>query len=691
MRIINSGRCNSRSSIAVSTLILVCCFIGALSATLNDSEILTSNDGQLYRSGKIAFLDILFNKNIYFNILVEISDIQCEGGHEKLKNSFSWADYLVLCTMLVVSCGIGVFYGFFAEEQTTSNDFLLGGSSMGTFPMAMSLAASFITAIELLGNPAEMYLYGSQYWMVCLSFLFAVPLASKLYLPVYMKLRVTSSYEYLSMRFNTYTRLFASVLYVIQMVLYTSVAVYAPALALSHVTGLNVYVAVTVVYVVCIFYASQGGMKAVIMTDTFQAAVLVGSILLIVHLGEKYVGVGRIWSQNYNTNRLEIFNFDPNPTVRNGFWPVVVGGTFYWMTMFCSNQASIQKYMSVESISQARTALWVSCVGLILIFTINFYTGMILVTHYKDCDPVKAGTIHASDELLPLYVISELGHFKGITGFFVAGIFAASLGTVASALNSLAAVTCEDFLQGVFGISLPESKGAFWAKCISIGYGALSFVLVFVVERLGSVLQIAISFNGMVGGVTLGLFSLGMFFPWANSKGAIFGATVALALVMWMGIGQQISMASGAFTIEEKERITNSCVCINTTVLNKENNITVEHEPVFVLYRVSFLWYSAIGFFVTIILGLIASIIFGSQDAEHVETDLISPPVYELFQWLPRHVKDKLRVPMELKHNIRDNSVQLKGIVNMNIDLSDESLPQGDEREYTRKISVMTA
>ncbi|KAI4465475.1 sodium-coupled monocarboxylate transporter [Holotrichia oblita] len=617
MRIINSGRCNSRSSIAVSTLILVCCFIGALSATLNDSEILTSNDGQLYRSGKIAFLDILFNKNIYFNILVEISDIQCEGGHEKLKNSFSWADYLVLCTMLVVSCGIGVFYGFFAGEQTTSNDFLLGGSSMGTFPMAMSLAASFITAIELLGNPAEMYLYGSQYWMVCLSFLFAVPLASKLYLPVYMKLRVTSSYEYLSMRFNTYTRLFASVLYVIQMVLYTSVAVYAPALALSHVTGLNVYVAVTVVYVVCIFYASQGGMKAVIMTDTFQAAVLVGSILLIVHLGEKYVGVGRIWSQNYNTNRLEIFNFDPNPTVRNGFWPVVVGGTFYWMTMFCSNQASIQKYMSVESISQARTALWVSCVGLILIFTINFYTGMILVTHYKDCDPVKAGTIHASDELLPLYV--------------------------------------------------------------------------FVVERLGSVLQIAISFNGMVGGVTLGLFSLGMFFPWANSKGAIFGATVALALVMWMGIGQQISMGSGAFTIEEKERITNSCVCINTTVLNKENNITVEHEPVFVLYRVSFLWYSAIGFFVTIILGLIASIIFGSQDAEHVETDLISPPVYELFQWLPRHVKDKLRVPMELKHNIRDNSVQLKGIVNMNIDLSDESLPQGDEREYTRKISVMTA
>lgn len=109
------------------------------------------------------------------------------------------------------------------------------------------------------------------------------------------------------------------------------------------------------------------------------------------------------------------------------------------------------------------------------------------------------------------------------------------------------------------------------------------------------------------------------------------------------------------------------------------------------LFRVSFLWYSAIGFLVTIILGLIASIIFGAEDAEHVETDLISPPIYDFFHWLPRHVKEKLRVPVKLRHSTRDNSVQLKGIVNANIDLSDESLAKSDEREYTRKISVMTA
>lgn len=54
---------------------------------------------------------------------------------------FGWEDYSVLATMLILSCAIGAFYGYFGEKQTTGDDFLLGGSSMGTFPMALSLAA----------------------------------------------------------------------------------------------------------------------------------------------------------------------------------------------------------------------------------------------------------------------------------------------------------------------------------------------------------------------------------------------------------------------------------------------------------------------------------------------------------------------------------------------------------------------
>lgn len=73
-------------------------------------------------------------------------------------------------------------------------------------------------------------------------------------------------------------------------------------------TGLNTYVAVTLVYLVCVFYSSQGGMKAVIMTDTFQAAVLVGSVLLVLGIGDHLNGgPSMIWNTNKHAERIEFF------------------------------------------------------------------------------------------------------------------------------------------------------------------------------------------------------------------------------------------------------------------------------------------------------------------------------------------------------------------------------------------------
>lgn len=91
------------------------------------------------------------------------------------------------------------------------------------------------------------------------------------------------------------------------------------------------------------------------MTDTFQAAVLIGSLLLIMGYGLIWEGgIALVWQENTNSGRIEFLNMNPSPTVRHSFWSVVIGGTFYWTTMFCSNQASVQKYLSVENISQVR-------------------------------------------------------------------------------------------------------------------------------------------------------------------------------------------------------------------------------------------------------------------------------------------------------------------------------------------------
>lgn len=63
---------------------------------------------------------------------------------------------------------------------------------------------------------------------------------------------------------------------------YTSVAVLAPAIALSKATGLDTHVAVALIYFVCIFYSSQGGMKAVVIADTFQVSPRGRGIILAI-------------------------------------------------------------------------------------------------------------------------------------------------------------------------------------------------------------------------------------------------------------------------------------------------------------------------------------------------------------------------------------------------------------------------
>ncbi|XP_072944315.1 sodium-coupled monocarboxylate transporter 1 isoform X2 [Epargyreus clarus] len=580
--------------------------------------------------------------------------ISVEESQIKTTELFLWQDYSVLATMLIVSCAIGVFYGYFGEKQTTGDDFLLGGSSMGTLPMALSLGASFITAIELLGNPAEMYMAGAQFWMICVAFLLVMPVTSQLYLPVFMRLRLTSCYEYLEVRFCKSMRVYASALYMMQMILYTAVAVYAPALALSDVTGLDTYLAVSLVYIVCIFYASQGGMKAVIMTDAFQSAVLLGSLAAVLALGASQAGgLGAVWDQAKRTDRLHFFNMDPDPTVRHSFWSVVIGGTMYWISMFCANQASVQKYLSVERISQARIALWVSAFGLIAVYSVNFATGAVLATHYAGCDPIQAGTISASDRLLPFFVVNELGWARGIPGFFVAGIFAASLGTVASALNSLAAVALQDLVNGLLGITLPENKGAMIAKWVCLGCGALSFGLVFVVERLGPVLQLALSFNGMAGGVTLGLFTLGMLFPWANAKGAVAGGVFGLILVVVAGGGAQLAQVP----LPRLHTSVESCPVSN----NITSHISMDPsengaENVFWLFRISYLWYSGLGCVATLLVGLVVSVATGVTDPAQVPIDLISPPVVSLLNSLPIKFKKALRVPTRLGSERRRSS-----------------------------------
>ncbi|XP_059470404.1 sodium-coupled monocarboxylate transporter 2-like [Neocloeon triangulifer] len=557
-------------------------------------------------------------------------DEECSANSLE-RHKFGWEDYLVFAAVLAVSMGIGVFYGCFKGKQKTASEFLMGNRQMNFWTLGASLTVGFTSAIALLGNTAEMYNFGTQYSLTLISFLIMVPVTSFLYLPTFRGLGITSIYEYFDRRFCNKTRLLMSSLFVVQSLLYLSVVVYAPALALRQVTGFNVIAAAALIFTVCVIYSSLGGIKAVVWSDTFQFTIIVAALLMVVIRGAMLDGgPAEIWQDAYESGRIEFLNVNPDPRIRHSFWTVIVGSTFYWLAMNCATQSSVQRLMTAPSNKHATWALCLSSLGMIVIYSITFYVGLVMYNHFQHCDPLLSKQVEATDQLLPLYVMEVAGSLPGLPGLFVAGVFSAALSTVASGLNALAASTLRDILAGGFNYKPTDAKGALISKGLSALYGLLGFALIFLVMQLGGVLQVAISLNGMLAGAALGTFTLGMYIPWCNRTGAIVGTIVGLATSLWLCIGAQVAALSGRL-VQERKIVGTDCNC--TVILPEIPN----PDEVFDGYRISYLYYSPIAFLVTIVIGVIVSGITGFQKPESLDPELLSSLIRGRVK---RHIKE---------------------------------------------------
>lgn len=133
-----------------------------------------------------------------------------------IPNKFHLIDYLVFGSMLLFSTSIGIYYAYFNKSKSSKKEedeeydpqkkmtdfgsksmmeYLLGSRKLKSFPVAMSLVASYISGVTVLGTPAEIYNYGTQYWLIVIPIFLMGFIVSYVYLPVFCSLQVGSSYE----------------------------------------------------------------------------------------------------------------------------------------------------------------------------------------------------------------------------------------------------------------------------------------------------------------------------------------------------------------------------------------------------------------------------------------------------------------------------------------------------------------
>ncbi|KAF9801074.1 hypothetical protein SFRURICE_019236 [Spodoptera frugiperda] len=419
---------------------------------------------------------------------------------EMVQSVFGVWDYAIMAATMVVSIAIGLYFRFSGGKQATNEEYLLADRNMSILPVAVSLMASFMSAITLLGVSAENYYYGMQFVVINISYGVATPIASRLYLPVFFGLQKTSTYEYLEMRFGPHIRMLASLTYTLQMVLYNGIVLYAPAIVLEAVTGLDRLISILVVGLVCTFYSTLGGMKAVLFTDLLQSALMFGAVFSVVVFASIQVGsFGQIFAIAREGGRLDFSNVDP--TERHTWWSLIIGGLVTYLSLYAVNHTQVQRLQTVNTLERSQKCLWWSWPVLSVLSVVTCISGLGIYAVYKDCDPFVSHSISAIDQLMPYYVVDAMKEVPGLAGLFVAGIFSASLSTISASCNALAAVTLHDYVGR--WCKVPASYAPWLTKLAACGYGLVFLALAFIAEYLGGVLQAALTIFGAAVSVAL--------------------------------------------------------------------------------------------------------------------------------------------------------------------------------------------
>uniref|UniRef100_A0A182JH69 Sodium/solute symporter n=1 Tax=Anopheles atroparvus TaxID=41427 RepID=A0A182JH69_ANOAO len=550
---------------------------------------------------------------------------------------FSVVDYVIFCSMLGLSALIGVYYGFFAKQkQNNTAEYLLGSKQMKVFPVAMSMTATHISAVTMLGVPAEMYKYGTQYWACSISGLIVTIFMVYVFLPVFHELQTLSCYGYIEQRFDKRTRGLASGLFLFYCLLNTPVIIYAPAIAFSQVTGINVHIITPIICSICIFYTTFGGIRAVIWTDTLQFGAMLCALFVVMTLGTLQLGgIINVFELADAGGRLIWFNMDPDPYLRSSFWLVSVGLTSMWISNIGVTPECVQRFLTIPDISSAKKAVWIFGIGHILVKLFSVYNGLLIFGKYHDCDPIKNGAVEKYDQIFAFYVLDVARRIPGLPGLFVVGIFSAALSSLSTSMNTLSGTLFEDFVQPRF--SFKDETASTIVKCMVVTIGVICLLLVFVVEQLGSIFSLAISVSGVTSGTMLGIFFLGMFSPHVNGRGAFWGAIASLVSLSVIAVGAQLENLGGHLRYESLPFRYDGCAGFNATgtetrtfYRDEENHDNSEVPWVF---RLGFMYYSLLGTIIVVVVGITVSVATGGQK-EPVPINLLTPWVRPLYRSL---------------------------------------------------------
>jgi solute:Na+ symporter, SSS family len=360
------------------------------------------------------------------------------------------------------------------------------------------------------------------------------------------------------LRLGLVVRTLGSLLFLLLRLLWMAVIVYATtSKVLVPLLGLDpraTPLVCALLALVTVLYTAMGGLRAVVITDVIQSAILFGAaIVTIVTITVSLGGVDAWWPSQWPEHWPEpCYGYDPNARVTM-FGAVLATFTWFLCTS-ASDQIAVQRYLATRDAKAARIVLFTSLLADGLVTLILAAVGLALMAYFRAFHhllPDAQTVLDDGDKLFPQFIMTGLP--KGLSGLVVAGLLACAMSALSAGINSTGTVITVDFIDRFGGgrpcstaVGRAEADRIKLVKYVSVLVGVAVVSLSLLVNMVhGNLLEICYKVVNLLTAPLAGLFFLAMFVPWAKGFGALAGAACGLATVIFITYWKEITGTQG--------------------------------------------------------------------------------------------------------------------------------------------------
>ena len=456
--------------------------------------------------------------------------------------------FLDIIAILVYLGGTALIGVYFARKNKSTEEYFVGGRSFPGWVIGLSLVGTGISSVTFLAYPADAFKTSWIRYLPNLLMPLAVLFAAYFFLPFFRRGKITSAYEYLEDRFGVSVRLYGSASYIVRGLIRISIMLYLVAILFNQVTDLNLMTCIIIAGVFVTFYTVLGGIDAVIWTDVIQTIVLVSGAVLCLGVVVYHLpgGLGQIFEVATEHGKLsfaELVNGELVPiswnfslSEKTGSMMLLFGLTI-WLTMYSSEQATIQRYCASKSVREARKGmLWVVVASLpIWAFFMFLGTSLFVFFHHSptpEATAMLAGNIKV-EHILPYFIINYLP--PGISGLVIAAALAAAMSSLDSIINAVSTVLTVDFFKPHIFKGKNDTYYLRLARILALIAGGImiSGALLLSVTETKTLEHTALVLASIIISGRLGLYLFGFFTTIGDSRAVWTGLSFSFMFTLW--------------------------------------------------------------------------------------------------------------------------------------------------------------